>query len=120
MDSMRLIDLLFVIIGGLLSMGWVASYATIKQLRNDITKTAELVLSEKEKAAALVKIEHDRLQEEITNFRIEVAKEYATAMLVEKVLNPIITQLKDIQNLLHHKLDRREFEQHLGKDVTGK
>lgn len=115
MDSLRLVDILFATIGGLLGIGWIALYGTIRQQQTDITKTADLVLIEKDKTAALVKIEHDRLQTEITNFRIEVAKEYATTNLLEKLLNPIITQLKDIQNLLHSKIDRREFEQHIEK-----
>jgi len=72
--------------------------------------TAALVLSEKDKLAVSVKAEHDRLEEKFNLFRIKVAEEYATTMLVEKILTPILKKMDEIEVLLADKVDRREFD----------
>lgn len=79
-------------------------------------KTAKLVLDERDKLALQLRTEHKELEEKFTNFRIMIAKEYATTELVEKIMSqvvaPLVKQLDEIENLLSHKVDRREFERH--------
>lgn len=93
---------------------------TAEAVATEREKAAALVMSEKEKLAALVKTEHDRLREEFTLFRIRVAEDYATTCLIEKVLKPIIEKLDRIENMLPHKLDRREFDAHKEDISRGK
>ena len=79
-------------------------------------KTAHLVLDERDKLAAQLRAEHKELENKFVDFRIMIAKEYATTNLVEKIMSqivaPLVKQLDDIENLLSHKVDRREFERH--------
>lgn len=123
MDSLRLIDYLLSIIAALLGVGWIILFYSLRQNAGGVKDTAALVLSEKEKLAALllsekdklaaiVKTEHDKLETRFVDFRIKVAEDYATIMLVEKVLKPILDQLGKIEVLLESKLDRREFIEH--------
>lgn len=77
--------------------------------------TAALVLTERDRLAAQVKLEHDVLDEKLVAFRIKVAEEYTTTVLIEKLLKPITQQLNDIERLLHTKVDRKELEFHRGK-----
>lgn len=127
MDSLRLIDVLFGVVGGLLAAFGMVLYGMLKGNADDVkataqdvnderARTAALVLNEKEKLAALVKAEHDRIDEKFTQFRIKVAEDYATTSLVEKIMAqvtlPISKKLDEIEGLLNMKLDRREFDQH--------
>ena len=77
---------------------------------------AALILSERDKLAEQFKVDYEKAQERLTELRIEVAKEYATTTLVEKILHqitaPLIKKLDEIEGLLNTKLDRREFERH--------
>ncbi len=77
---------------------------------------ASLVLSEREKVEARFKTEYDLLKGEFTEFRIMIAREYATTTLVEKIMaqvtTPITNKLDEIEELLSTKVDRREFERH--------
>lgn len=96
--------------------------ADIEKLEDLIKETARLVLTEKDKTAALVlaerdklaqsvKIEHDRLEEKLTSFRLKVAEEYTTTVLLEKITKPLLEKLIEIEHLLHTKVNRSEFEE---------
>ena len=140
-----MIDILLSIIGALLMIGWVVLYnllqghakelkETAAQIVLEKEKAAALVMSEKEKLAALVmqekdklaaivKAEHDKLQKEFNDFRIKVAEDYATTVLLEKVLQPILAHLDKIEDLLSMKVDRREFNERevwMNRKVTDK
>ena len=82
------------------------------RISDEKEKTAALVLSENRLNTALVLAERDKLAEEFKKdykeldekfvaFRIKIAEEYATTVLVEKILNqvtsPIIKQLGNIE-----------------------
>ena len=75
---------------------------------------AALVLSERDKLADQFKAEYKSLEKEFTEFRIKIAGEYATTILVEKILTqitaPLTKKLDEIEDLLSTKIDRREFE----------
>jgi hypothetical protein len=77
---------------------------------------ASLVLSEREKQEARFKLEYDELEEKFTEFRIMIAKEYATTTLVKEILLqftvPIAKKLDEIEKLLDNKVNRREFDEH--------
>lgn len=75
-------------------------------------KTAALVISEKDKVAAAVKAEYDKLDEKFTLFRIKVAEEYTTTTLLEKITKPLLEKLTEIEQMLHTKMDRRDFEEY--------
>jgi hypothetical protein len=78
--------------------------------------TAKLVLDEKDKLAAQLKTEYKELEDKFTDFRIMIAREYATSTLVEKIMSqvttPLVKKLDEIEGLLNQKVDRREFERH--------
>jgi hypothetical protein len=123
MDAIRLIDYLFSIIGALLGVGWIVLFYALRQNSAGVKETAALVLTEskaaaalvlleKEKLATLVKTEHDKLVEQFTAFRIRVAEDYATINMIEKIVEPVIKKLNEIEVMLNTKLDRREFERH--------
>lgn len=100
--------------------------ATAKLVLEEKEKTAKLVLEEKEKTANLVLSErdkmikifqdnYDKLDDKFNEFRLKVTAEYATQILLEKVLKPISAQLEKIVELLPTKLDRRDFDEHRAK-----
>lgn len=108
----KLIDIFLVIIGALLSLAVNDLFSKLRKNASDIANILTLIMEEKEKAAALVKIEHDRLLEQITLFRLKVAEEYITTTTLEKIFAPLRIQLNELERLLHTKLDRRDFDKH--------
>lgn len=89
---------------------------TARLVLEEKDKTAKLVLDERDKLAAQLRAEHNNLAERFTDFRIIIAKEYATTELTEKIMSnitdPLVKKLDEIERLLSTKIDRREFERH--------
>jgi len=89
---------------------------TSKAAAADKEKTAALLLKERDVLALQFRKEYKELDEKFVEFRVMVARDYATTTLVEKILSqitaPLSKKLDEIENLLNTKLDKREFEQH--------